>query len=92
MRIRWTPPAVRDFNHIWDYTEKHFGADAAQSLAVQIHGAIGNLVKFPQIGRPGRKPGTRELVFTGTPFLAIYRMREETSELLRILHGAQKWP
>lgn len=91
MLIRWTPPAVRDFNHICDYTEVHHGMATAASLATQIHEAIGRLVEFPQMGRPGRKPGTRELIFASTPFLTVYRVRGEAVELLRILHGAQKW-
>jgi len=35
---------------------------------------------------------TRELVFPGLPFLAVYRVREGAVEINRILHGAQKWP
>jgi len=36
-----------------------------------IHG-IEALAALPQLGRPGRVPGTRELVITGTPFIAPY--------------------
>jgi len=50
------------------------------------------LENFPELGRTGRKPDTRELVFTGLPYLAIYRIRGEAVEILRILHGAQIWP
>jgi toxin ParE1/3/4 len=35
--------------------------------------------------------GTRELVFAGLPFLAVYEVAEEV-QVLRILHGAQRWP
>lgn len=38
------------------------------------------------------RAGTRELVFTGLPFVAVYRIREDVIEISRILHGAQKWP
>ena len=92
MRIRWTEPAARDFIHLCDYTRERDGGEQARKLALRIHGALGALLEFPNLGRPGRKPGTRELVFSGLPFLAIYRVREDTLELLRILHGAQRWP
>lgn len=92
MRIRWTEPAARDFTHICDYTEEHGGPAAARRVALQIYEAIGRLAQFPRIGRRGRKPDTRELVFTGLPFLAVYRVREDAVEIHRILHGAQKWP
>jgi plasmid stabilization system protein ParE len=29
---------------------------------------------------------------SGSPFLAIYRVRKDVIEIARILHGAQKWP
>jgi toxin ParE1/3/4 len=92
MRIRWTELAARDFAHICDYTEKHEGPRAARRVALKMHETIGWLVQFPHRGRPGRKSDTRELIFTGLPFLAIYRLREDVIEINRILHGAQKWP
>jgi toxin ParE1/3/4 len=92
MRIRWTEPATRDLTNICDYTEEHDGPVAARRAALRIYEGVGTLTQFPRRGRPGRKPGTRELVFTGFPFLAVYRVREDVIVLDRILHGAQKWP
>lgn len=43
-------------------------------------------------GRTGRKPDTRELMFTRLPYLAIYLIREDAVEIVRLLHGAQEWP
>jgi toxin ParE1/3/4 len=92
MRIRWTDSAVHDFTHICDYIEKHGSAAAARRVALSIHDAIDLLAKFPEYGRTGRKPDTRELVFSGLPYLAVYRILENAVEIVRILHGAQKWP
>jgi len=50
------------------------------------------LASWPEIGRPGRVPKTRELAIVGTPFVAIYRIVDERVEIIRLLHGAQKWP
>jgi toxin ParE1/3/4 len=47
---------------------------------------------MPQRGRMGRKAGTRELPVAGLPFVIIYRVRGETVEVVRIIHGAQQWP
>jgi toxin ParE1/3/4 len=80
MRIRWTEPAARDLTNICDYTEDHDGPGAARRT------------QFPRRGRPGRNPGTRELIFAGLPFLAVYRVGDNFVEIHRILHGAQKWP
>jgi toxin ParE1/3/4 len=92
MRIRWTDPAVRDFTQICDYISEHGSAATARNVALSIYGQIGILAKFPECGRTGRQPETRELVFTGLPYLAVYRLRAHCAEILRILHGAQNWP
>ena len=90
MRIRWTEPAAHDLTHICDFTEGHEAA-AARRVALTIYQGVSSLAQFPHRGRPGRKVGTRELVFPGLPFLAVYRIRAEVIEINRILHGAQKW-
>ena len=92
MRIRWTLPAADDLAGICDYTEDHDGPEAARRLALRLTQGIESLMQFPLRGRPGRVEGTLELVFPGLPFLAIYRIREDVAEILRILHGAQRWP
>jgi toxin ParE1/3/4 len=61
-------------------------------VALTIFDTVGSLARFPHRGRPGRSPNTRELVFPGLPFLAIYRIRGDGIEIVRILHGAQNWP
>ncbi|MGR9133287.1 type II toxin-antitoxin system RelE/ParE family toxin [Rhizobium leguminosarum] len=47
----------------------------------------------PEIGRPGRIGGTRQLVISRS-FIVIYRVRQkiEQVEISRLVHGAQKWP
>ena len=50
------------------------------------------LLQHPQMGRPGRKQGTRELVISRTPFIVVYRLKGKRIELLRLLHGSQQWP
>ena len=53
---------------------------------------IGTLETFPNLGRVGRVRGTREIAFPPLPLVAIYEIREEQIVVLRILHGAQRWP
>ena len=54
--------------------------------------AVKSLAEQPEMGRPGRVPGTRELVVCDTPFVALYRAVRSEIEILRILHGARDWP
>lgn len=37
-----------------------------------------------------RKLYTREVVFTPLPYIAVYRVKGDAIEVLRIYHGAQK--
>lgn len=89
MIIRWTDDAVRDLTHICDYVEEHRGAEAARRTALSIHHGIDLLAEFPEYGRTGRKPDTRELVFSRLPYLAVYRIHRDAVEIVRIFHGAQ---
>jgi len=94
MRIRWTDPAVRDLTHICDYIEKNQSALVARRVAFSIYERANALETFPEKGRSGRVPGTRELIFSSLPYLAIYPVKgkEDVVEILRVLHGAQAWP
>jgi toxin ParE1/3/4 len=92
MQLRWTDPAVSDLTHICDYIEAHGSSATARRVALSIYEPVNALVEFPRRGRQGRKSGTRELVLAGLPYLVIYRIRGDAVEILRILHGAQKWP
>jgi toxin ParE1/3/4 len=92
MRIRWTEPASHDLLQIADYLEKHGSSAIARRIALSIYERVGALARFPEQGRPGRKSGSRELVLSGLPYLAVYRLKGNAVEILRILHGAQMWP
>ena len=50
------------------------------------------LASYPEMGRSGRIPGTRESVINRTPFVATYRVKAKTVEIFRLMHGAQRWP
>ena len=81
-RIRWTQPAARDLTAICDYIKEHSGGEPARKVALRVYTDIGMLKRFPYLGRPGRSPSTRELVFPGLPFLAVYRIRGEAIEIV----------
>jgi addiction module RelE/StbE family toxin len=91
MRIEWSVPASEDRNAIFDYIEAD-NPSAAIGVDNRIREQVGDLGSFPEMGRPGRVEGTRELVIVHTPYIAAYRIADDTVKILRILHGARLWP
>jgi toxin ParE1/3/4 len=91
MTVRWSPEAAADFVALVEYIRKQ-NSSAADRVARTIYDGCASLASFPRKGRPGRTRGTRELVFSPLPFIAVYRVEEEAVEIARVLHGAQRWP
>ena len=46
----------------------------------------------PNVGVLARREGTRELVLSPLPYIVVYRITGNVIHIVRILHGAQKWP
>jgi len=91
MRIRWTPAAAADLLHISDYLKEHHPHYREPTLR-KLYEAIRSLKNPPQRGRIGREDGTRELLFPPTPYVAVYSVRDQNIEVLRIYHAAQDRP
>jgi toxin ParE1/3/4 len=88
----WSPEAINDLAALRAYIEQDDRA-ATQRVALHIVRSIETLLpNSPEMGRPGRVPGTRELVIPKTPFIVPYRLVGNTVQILRIFHGARRWP
>ena len=91
MSIRWLTQAQRNRLEQLDYIAQDKPL-AAIGQDERIERQINMLLAHPKMGRPGRVTGTRELVISGTPFVVIYRLQEQSIEVLRLLHSAQQGP
>lgn len=91
MILRWVPIAINERYDQLDYIALDDPL-AAISQDEEIEEQTNLLTTQPKMGRIGRAKGTRELVISRTPFIAVYRIEGERIEILRFLHGAQKWP
>jgi addiction module RelE/StbE family toxin len=91
MRLEWSVFSLADRTSIFDYIETD-NPRAAIAVDDRIERRVEGLMQFPEMGRPGRIEGTRELVISGTPHIAVYRIMGDTVLILRVLHGAQQWP
>ncbi len=91
MELRWTTAAGADLEGIAEYLFEKSPQNAAQ-LIRKIYEAPSILKSYPNLGRLGKKEGTRELVITPLPYIVIYQIMDDTLYVVRILHGAQDWP
>jgi addiction module RelE/StbE family toxin len=91
MKIVWSRRAIRHLVHLREYIAKDSDQKAAL-VASRILKAVELLQTQPDMGRPGRVVGTRELVVPDTPYVIPYRVRQDRLELTAVFHGRQKWP
>ena len=84
--------AMADRDRIFDYIAKDNPA-AALALDEAFEAQADNAARSPKLSKPGRVPGTRELVVRPN-YILISQVNEESSTLcvLRVLHAAQQWP
>jgi len=88
MHLRWTDSAVRDLTHICDYIQEHRSEPLPVVLLFLCTAESNRQPSFPSAGEQVEKPDTREPVFSGLPYLSVYRIHRDTVEIVRILHGA----
>ena len=90
MELFWTNEAIADREKIFDFIETDNPA-AALALDQLFSEATARLVNHPDLGRPGRVSGTRELVAHHN-YILIYDVAGDALRVLRILHAARQWP
>lgn len=89
--LEYAPRYFRRLADIREWIARDNPAAAAR-MVERIRTAVQRLKTLPSSGRPGRVPGTRELVISGTPYIVPYRVEGERVQIITIMHGAQRWP
>ena len=80
----------QDRRAIFDYIETR-DVRAALELDKLFSTKATKLTTVPQLGKPGRVPGTRELV-AHKRYVLVYEVAGNQIQVLRVLHTARKWP
>ena len=91
MMISWLEDAIFDLNALRQYIAQD-KPSAANRVAKRILTSINLLSEQSNMGRAGRVPGTRELIIPGMPYIVPYRVKNNSIEILRVLHVAIQWP
>ena len=87
MLIKWTKSALASVDEIAGFIAKD-NPTRATSFVLELKDAVTKLQVHPGMGRAGRVPGTRELVLHKN-YIAIYRVRVDDVEILRLHHVAR---
>lgn len=90
-RLRWSVAAAGDLEGISNYLHLHHPSFAASTIQ-RLYDTARSLKQFPNMGRAGKKSGTRELVLAPLPYLIIYSVDDQSVHILRFLHTAQDRP
>ena len=90
MRVIIREAAYDDLDriHAWIARDRPRSAD---SVIERILESVGQLGRFPYMGHVGRAPGTYEWVVTGLPYIVVYEVDSDHSELkiAAVFHAAQ---
>ena len=87
MALKWTKTALRTIDEIAGHIAQDSAARAT-AFVRELRAITEQLDATPGMGKAGRVYGTRELVLHKN-YIAIYRVRGEDVEILRIHHAAQ---
>jgi plasmid stabilization system protein ParE len=90
--IEWTEPAIQQLNQSYDYIALTNSETVAVRVVEHILASVHRLAVFPQSGRRGRVPQTRELVITDAPFIVAYTIEDSRILILAVYHSARQWP
>jgi toxin ParE1/3/4 len=90
VELRWTRKALENLDQIAAYIGQD-NPTRASSFVGEIKEKTEMLLTFPALGRPGRVPGTRELVVHEN-YVLPYRVKGDTVQIIRVQHVARLWP
>ena len=91
MRVRWLRAAMRNLDAIVAYVAQD-DPDAALKLYACIRERVAALADKPNMGKPGRVFGTRELVIKKYRYIVPYRVQENEVQILRVFHTSRRLP
>ena len=90
MKLVWSPLSRTQLLEAFAYIAER-NHDAALKVYERILERAESLMMLPELGSPGREPGTRELVVSGTryKFIMVYRVANDTIQIAAVWHGRQ---
>ena len=86
--VIWVDTAEADRDAAIEYIAE-YSLDSALRQFDEITQQTERLLRFPELGRPGRRRGLRELSINRTSFVVTYRVLRTDIEIVMFRHTAQ---
>jgi plasmid stabilization system protein ParE len=90
MEVLWSQGAEQRLASIVEFIARE-NVRAALEMDVLLQNCADGLGIFPRKGKPGRVPGTRELV-AHEHYILVYRLADDAVYIVTVLHTSQCWP
>jgi Plasmid stabilization system protein len=91
MQVEWLKTAAKNLEDAYVFLAKENPVVAGEFIK-EVYRLTQLLLDSPALGRPGRVPGTKELVLPNYPYLIPYRIRGNQVQILRVFHTRQAPP
>ena len=88
-KLNITPEAERDNFAITANIMQQDSIQAARQAISEFKNQLKVLADFPENGRVGASDGTREVVLSGLPYIAVYEKTNASIIIIRVLYGAE---
>jgi len=86
LEVQWTKKVNARLEEIEAYIAHESPAASAKVILTIIKKTATQLSRYPDSGKPGRLMGTREFLFSDTPYLVVYTVRNNIMTILTIFH------
>ncbi|MCY1425415.1 ParE toxin of type II toxin-antitoxin system, parDE [compost metagenome] len=87
MKVYWTPEAEQDRIDIWDFIAAE-NPHAAARMDELFSATAAKLAEFPEMGKLGKVPGTRELI-PHENYRFVYQIGSDGVWVLALVHTAR---
>jgi toxin ParE1/3/4 len=90
--VVWAPRAKRDLADVWGYYSHVASVEVADKLLREINDAAARLSAdaLRWRARDELMPGLRSTLVQ--PYVIFYRIKDETVQIVRVLHGRRNFP
>jgi len=85
--ILWSPEALEDIDHLWDYYAEVAGRASADKLLRQIAKIISTIEEFPSAGRLRNEIRADLRSLSAGSHVVFYRLKHDRLEIVRVLDG-----